>query len=790
MSPNGSAGGVDTGMLQGLLPLIVLGLTVLPSLPPVLAVFLVIGGFFFLASQLAVASPSTDEPKAQKKEQPLSEMLELYTDTGLHLVAMKAAWGSWPAEASEALLGEARFLPARALADPTMRRTRDAMAGRIAVLRRQELRAMGVRSWCDVMEAVAATRAKGLLIVNATDELVSADMQPGRHSSVPTAILRKSAGEALLQLLEKKTVHLQNRGAADVALARAEELNATGRHGEAARVLAEGAKGADPKTAVRMQILRAETLRLAGRSEEAVEEARAAVGADPESADGWVEVVRALRAANQTAEAQKDSRLSKLVAELSRSPEEVASERKATGNALFKEHRYTEARDAYTSALDVLSSSGDTEELRAACLGNRAACSQQLHDYDGVVADATQALLIQPGNLKVRLRRAAAYEALERYADALMDAREVLRVESRHPHANSIQHRAGRALRELGLPDPGRASCPTESNGSAPSTSAAVGQESTIPESNSATPSCASNARSEHDTSIENAHTANSAASKELAPGSGKTEGEASSSTACPTIPEPVAPQRPRELGLPKGSQRASPPAPPLEPAPPSPTLLQPPGEIQATPCDSRSAEPDAELTADAAARLELERRCMDLERKLEEVNTKSADHNQAADDSSRGSAASGSLANQELTVGQMSSPSRAVAIAARKGQQMERLMAVLHEGNGGCNSSPSSPNRDDQSARLSPLGGGASGSDTRSVADSPPPTQESAGMCGGDSNGISGAKMAEGDWLLLERELHKSRREEQHLRHMVEGFRKRFQVRSSATHINGRKDH
>jgi len=54
------------------------------------------------------------------------------------------------------------------------------------------------------MEAVAATRAKGLLIVNATDELVSADMQPGRHSSVPTAILRKSAGEALLQLLEKK----------------------------------------------------------------------------------------------------------------------------------------------------------------------------------------------------------------------------------------------------------------------------------------------------------------------------------------------------------------------------------------------------------------------------------------------------------------------------------------------------------------------------------------------------------------------------------------------------------
>lgn len=255
---------------------------------------------------------------------------------------------------------------------------------------------------------------------------------------------------------------LSGPGLAEKALARAEELSAAERHAEAAEAIASAIDGADGSEAVRLRVRHAESLRLAGRASEAMASATQAVALDPESAAGWLEVVQAHRASGNLEEAKKvaeqatdlyeikDERLTALLTELSCSPQELAEGHRETGNALFKEHRFTDAKAAYTKALEVLPV-GAAEELRAACLGNRAACAQQLHEWDAVISDATQALAIKPDNIKVRLRRAIAREAVEKFQGALEDAREILRADPRHRQANAIQHSAGRAVRDLGL---------------------------------------------------------------------------------------------------------------------------------------------------------------------------------------------------------------------------------------------------------------------------------------------------------------------------------------------------
>jgi len=479
--PNGNgegAGGMQA--LAQLLPVVLLVMTALPGWATLilLVVGLMIGAGRFVTLIEATSAEQKSRQAQPNKEgatKPPGEVVELFGTGGLHLVAMRANWGNWPDEAAEALAGEAYLLPVKALADPAMDKAREAAAGRIAVVQRSQLRAMGVRSWLAVVRAVQSTGAKGLLIVNADEELVQLSLPPDSpgyavKSSLPTAVLRKAQGEVLLAALakaaqENEVFKLFVQGALQIARARADELSVAGRYGEAAELLLSGLKGAEGSEEVSLRILLADALRLSGRPAEAAEEAHKAVHINPESADGWVAVVQALRSAGQVQEALKaaeqavglyevqDSRLSVLVSELSRSPEEVANEHKARGNDLFKEHRFQEARDAYTAALEALPTDG-CDKLRAACLGNRAACGHQIHDWDNVITDASQALTLQPDSVKVRLRRALACEAVEKYKDALSDARIVLRAEPRHPQANAIQHRAGKALRELGIPDP------------------------------------------------------------------------------------------------------------------------------------------------------------------------------------------------------------------------------------------------------------------------------------------------------------------------------------------------
>ncbi|RMB95650.1 hypothetical protein DUI87_27762 [Hirundo rustica rustica] len=100
------------------------------------------------------------------------------------------------------------------------------------------------------------------------------------------------------------------------------------------------------------------------------------------------------------------------------------------GNEEFRRGQYGPAAELYTRALAQLEAAGDaTAEERSVLLANRAAC----HLKDGAcslcVADCTSALELVPFGIKPLLRRAAAYEALERYSLAYVDYKTALQVD-------------------------------------------------------------------------------------------------------------------------------------------------------------------------------------------------------------------------------------------------------------------------------------------------------------------------------------------------------------------------
>jgi stress-induced-phosphoprotein 1 len=120
---------------------------------------------------------------------------------------------------------------------------------------------------------------------------------------------------------------------------------------------------------------------------------------------------------------------------------------KTEGNDLFKAARFEEAIEKYTEALEACADK--TSELALTILNNRAACYKQVGNHSGVVMDCSMVLEHQPKNEKALLRRALAYEALEKYRSALQDIREALAVNPANKLANEAQHRVGAAVRKL-----------------------------------------------------------------------------------------------------------------------------------------------------------------------------------------------------------------------------------------------------------------------------------------------------------------------------------------------------
>ncbi|KAI9984681.1 hypothetical protein PInf_006045 [Phytophthora infestans] len=116
-------------------------------------------------------------------------------------------------------------------------------------------------------------------------------------------------------------------------------------------------------------------------------------------------------------------------------PAELLKER---GNDAFKSAAFEKAIELYGEAIEACSDKPGSA-LALSCYNNRAACNQQLSNFSG----------FDEKNQKALLRRALAYEGLERYRLALQDIRALLAINPSIDIANKAQHRLSNYVRQL-----------------------------------------------------------------------------------------------------------------------------------------------------------------------------------------------------------------------------------------------------------------------------------------------------------------------------------------------------
>jgi len=135
------------------------------------------------------------------------------------------------------------------------------------------------------------------------------------------------------------------------------------------------------------------------------------------------------------------------------SPDEVHKER---GDDSFKNAQFEVAIDHYTKCLAGLQKRGESQsDLAIKAHANRAACYKQISNFDGVIEDCTAVLEVDPENVKALVRRAQAFEGVERYRFALQDVKTVLAMpyakvgKSNMDMCNMMQHRLNRTVQQL-----------------------------------------------------------------------------------------------------------------------------------------------------------------------------------------------------------------------------------------------------------------------------------------------------------------------------------------------------
>jgi len=98
---------------------------------------------------------------------------------------------------------------------------------------------------------------------------------------------------------------------------------------------------------------------------------------------------------------------------------------KMEANQFFKDGKIEEAIKMYTKALMSCKDNEKEKLIKADIYANRAACYRQLYASKKVVVDCTECLKLNPTHVKAMIRRAQAYESLERFKDALTDFQQV-----------------------------------------------------------------------------------------------------------------------------------------------------------------------------------------------------------------------------------------------------------------------------------------------------------------------------------------------------------------------------
>nr|XP_056710091.1 sperm-associated antigen 1 [Euleptes europaea] len=125
----------------------------------------------------------------------------------------------------------------------------------------------------------------------------------------------------------------------------------------------------------------------------------------------------------------------------------TAAALKAEGNALFKNGQFGEAILKYSEAIENVSDSGiQSPEDISILYSNRAACYLKEGNCVDCIQDCNRALDLHPYSLKPLLRRAMAYESLERYRQAYVDYKTLLQIDSGIQAANDSVNRITRTL--------------------------------------------------------------------------------------------------------------------------------------------------------------------------------------------------------------------------------------------------------------------------------------------------------------------------------------------------------
>ncbi|KAK2910641.1 sperm-associated antigen 1-like isoform X1 [Channa argus] len=127
---------------------------------------------------------------------------------------------------------------------------------------------------------------------------------------------------------------------------------------------------------------------------------------------------------------------------------------KNEGNLLFKNGQFADALEKYSQAIQGCTDSGiDSPEDLCILYSNRAACYLKDGNSQDCIQDCTRALELQPFSLKPLLRRAMAYESLERYRKAYVDYKTVLQIDTSVQAAHDSVNRITRLLIEEDGPD-------------------------------------------------------------------------------------------------------------------------------------------------------------------------------------------------------------------------------------------------------------------------------------------------------------------------------------------------
>lgn len=129
------------------------------------------------------------------------------------------------------------------------------------------------------------------------------------------------------------------------------------------------------------------------------------------------------------------------------------SQLKLAGNESFKKGQYGEATAQYSRAIQELEKCrGQSPDDLAVLYSNRAASLLKDGNCSECVKDCNTSLELSPFNVKSLLRRAAAFEALERYRQAYVDYKTALQIDCNIAAAQDGTNRMSRALAEADGP--------------------------------------------------------------------------------------------------------------------------------------------------------------------------------------------------------------------------------------------------------------------------------------------------------------------------------------------------